>query len=286
MPRALVFGGSGQIGRPVLRALVAAGWTATAVSRHVQPVLDGVEWQAGDFDTLPAVGDAFDAIISCGPLDRFARWLHDARVQAPRVVAFGSTSVEVKHASDDAHERDLAARLAAGEAGVLAASARMQAAATLLRPTLVYGSGRDATLSRIAALARRTGFAVLPRGACGLRMPVHVEDLARAAVDCLPTSASHGRAYALPGGEALAYREMVHRVLQALQPPARLVEVPAPLFALALRAAQATGRLHGLGPAVVARMREDLVFDASAASRDFGYSPRAFAPTAAMFDAL
>lgn len=282
MPRALVFGGSGQVGQPVLHALVQAGWTATAVSRHARPALDGVAWRAGDFDTLPALGGTFDAIISCGPLDRFARWLYDTRVHAPRVVAFGSTSVEVKHASGDAHERDLAARLAAGEAGVLAACTRMQAAATLLRPTLVYGSGRDATLSRIAALARRTGVAVLPRGANGLRMPVHVDDLARAAVGCLPVAASHGRAYALPGGEALAYREMVHRVLQALQPPARLVEVPAPLFALAVRAAQAAGRLQGLGPAVVARMREDLVFDAGPASRDFGYAPRAFAPTAAM----
>lgn len=283
-PRALVFGGSGQIGRPVLHGLARAGWTVDAVSRHAQPDIGGVLWHAGGFDAMPVLADTYDAIVSCGPLDRFARWLHDAPVRAPRVVAFGSTSVEVKHASADAHERDLAARLATGEAGVFAAGARMQAAATLLRPTLVYGSGRDATLSRIAALARRTGFAVLPRGAHGLRMPVHVDDLARAALDCLPAAASHGRAYALPGGEVLAYREMVRRVLRALQPPARLLEVPAPLFSLAVRAAQATGRLQGLGPAVVARMRDDLVFDAGPAARDFGYAPRAFAPTVPMLD--
>ena len=30
----------------------------------------------------------------------------------------------------------------------------------------------------IAALARRTGVFVLPRDACGLRQPVHVDDLA------------------------------------------------------------------------------------------------------------
>ena len=37
--------------------------------------------------------------------------------------------------------------------------------------------------------------------------------------------------------------------------------------------------------AVIARMRDDLVFDAAPAARDFGYAPRVFSPTAAMFDA-
>ncbi|KAB8198542.1 nucleoside-diphosphate sugar epimerase, partial [Lysobacter maris] len=34
-----------------------------------------------------------------------------------------------------------------------------------------------------------------------------------------------------------------------------------------------------------ARMREDLVFDAGPAARDFGYAPRPFRPQAAMFRA-
>ena len=36
-------------------------------------------------------------------------------------------------------------------------------------------------------------------------------------------------------------------------------------------------------PGAVARMREDLVFDAAPARRDFGYDPRPFHPTAATF---
>jgi hypothetical protein len=43
------------------------------------------------------------------------------------------------------------------------------------------------------------------------------------------------------------------------------------------------GRADGLGDAVVARMRDDLVFDATPARRDFGYAPRPFQPTASMF---
>ncbi|PPT43957.1 nucleoside-diphosphate sugar epimerase, partial [Xanthomonas arboricola] len=44
-------------------------------------------------------------------------------------------------------------------------------AATVLRPTLVYGAGRDRTLTQIAGLAQRTGAFVLPANATGLRQP-------------------------------------------------------------------------------------------------------------------
>lgn len=284
MRSALVFGGSGQIGRPLLQCLCAAGWRVFAVSRAPRAAQAGVQWLRGDcagFDGSPA---QVDAIVSCGPLDHFARWCADATVAAPRVVAFGSTSGAVKHGSTDARERDLAVRLQAGEAGVFGAAQVRGAAATLLRPTLIYGSGRDRSLSRIAAMARRFGVFPLPRGACGLRQPVHVDDLADAALAAIDAIATQGRGYDLPGGETLPYREMVSRVLAALRPPARLIEVPAPLFTAALALARAGGRVQGLGDAVIARMREDLVFDAMPARRDFGYAPRQFAPTADMFD--
>jgi len=283
MPTALVFGGSGQIGEPLLRRLRATQWDVVAVSRSPRPDVDGLRWLRGDCDRVDGLPAAADAILSCGPLDHFARWHAQARVASPRVVAFGSTSLAVKHDSIDARERDLAARLQAAETALFADAGARGASATVLRPTLVYGSGRDRTLSRIAAIARRAGLFALPRGATGLRQPVHVDDLADAAFAALDADAAHGRAYELPGGETLPYRGMVARVLASLSPPARLVEVPAPLLATLLAAARATGRLRGFGDAALARMREDLVFDAAPARHDLGYAPRAFQPTAAMF---
>lgn len=281
---ALIFGGSGQIGQPLLHRLLRAGWQVTALSRQPQCGHAGVRWLRGELAALPTLPPRVDAIFSCGPLDAFAHWYAGSAIDAARVVAFGSTSVATKHESGDPRERDLAARLRAGEDAVFAAAQARGAAATVLRPTLVYGAGRDATLSRIAAVARRYGRLPLPRGACGLRQPVHVDDLAEAAWRATDAAASFGHAYALPGGETLAYREMVARVLAALQPSPRLVEVPAPLFALALRIARLGGRASGFGDAAVRRLREDLVFDAAPAQRDFGYAPRRFAPTAAMFE--
>lgn len=282
MRRALVFGGSGQIGASLLPRLQAAQWDVVAVSRQPQPASNGVQWLRGDLSGVEGIPAWVDAIFSCGPLDHFGRWYAASAVEAARVVAFGSTSVDAKASSIDPAERELALRLAEGERAVFAAAAARGAAATLLRPTLVYGAGRDQTLTRIATIARRWGWMLLPRDACGLRQPVHVDDLSVAALAACDAMAAHGQAYALAGGETLPYREMVARVLAVVQPPAALIELPAPLFHAAAWSVRMSGRA-GMGEGVVARLRSDLVFDVEPASRDFAYAPRAFRPTAEMF---
>ena len=284
MKHALVFGASGQIGRPLLTRLHTGGWRVTALTREDRNDEPGLHWLRGDFDRLPPLPAHVDAVFSCGPLDRFSHWYAGAATEAARVVAFGSTSAGVKADSPDDAERDVAQRLQMAEARVLDTAQARGAAATLLRPTLVYGVGRDHTLTRIAALARRWNRMLLPRRADGLRQPVHVDDLAAAAYGAALSPAAAGRTYALPGGEAVPYREMVARVLATLQPPPPLLEVPGPVFALLLRAAQARGIGTGLGDAAVQRMRTDLVFDAGPAQRDFGFDPRPFRPLRGMFE--
>jgi nucleoside-diphosphate-sugar epimerase len=274
---ALVFGGSGPIGAAVLARMAAAGdWNVVAVSREARRDAPGVRWLRGDLARCDGLPMAVDAIFSCGPLDHFARWYAQAGIDAPRVVAFGSTSATAKQASPDASERALATRLRDAEAGLFAAAAARGAAATVLRPTLVYGDGRDRTIARIASLARRLGWFVVPRNATGLRQPVHVDDLAAAALAACDAPVAHGRAYDLPGGEALPWREMVARTLASLSPRPRLVRVPMPVFRVALAAARLAGKAGGFGEGALARLREDLVFDDSAARTDFGYAPRPF----------
>lgn len=283
MRDALVFGGSGQIGAALVTLLVSTGWRVLAVSRHAQPHRPGVQWLRGDLQQVDGLPASVSAIFSCGPLDHFARWYASTAVDAPRVIAFGSTSIDVKKDSADARERDVAARLADGERSLFATAAAHGAGATVLRPTLVYGTGRDQTLTRIAAFARRRGFFLLPRHANGLRQPVHVDDLAMAALQACDAPATHGCVYALSGGETVSYRDMVKRVLDTLQPAPPLVELPAPLFRAALAAARLCGQAGGFGDAALARMQQDLVFDSAPAQRDFGYRPRAFRPSADMF---
>ncbi len=283
MKTALVFGASGQLGMPLLDRLRDDGWRVYAVSRSAHAEQPGLVWLHGDLAHVDGLPRQVRAIFSCGPLDQFAQWYARTPLPAPRVIAFGSTSIDVKRGSADAEERNLAARLREGERMLFETAAARGAAATVLRPTLVYGAGRDHNLTRLAQVARRLGRLMLPRDAVGLRQPAHVHDLADAAFRCIDAEAASGRAYALPGGETLTYREMVARVLAALAPPPKLHEVPSPLFNIALAAAHAAGFALDFNEAAVVRMRSDLVFDASDAQRDFGYSPRSFHPTAAMF---
>ena len=277
---ALVFGASGQIGEALLARLAGGGWQVFAVSRVPRPPAGGVTWLTGEFANVGGLPEAVDVVFSTGPLDGFAQWYARGQVATRRVVAFGSTSLDTKQASADAYERDIVARLQAAERLVFDTALANGASATVLRPTLVYGAGRDQTLARIAAMGRRMGFFVLPRGANGKRQPVHVDDLAHAALAVVDAPATDGKAYALPGGETLAYRDMVARTLAALDPPAKLWEVPMPVFRTALWLARKAGMMRGLTDDAVARMREDLVFDASPAWRDFGYAPRPFEPDA------
>lgn len=304
--RALVFGATGQIGAALLPLLHAEGVAVRAVSRRSQPAADapGLQWIRSDLEQAnldqansdsaesyesertegcaPLPRDC-DVIFSLGPLDAFARWQERAGPIAPRVVAFGSTSVRTKDASTDQAERELATRLRAAEDSLMAFGARHRIAVSILRPTLVYGCGRDRTLSRIAALARRHGVFMLPRSAIGLRQPVHVDDLATAAVACARQTQCADRAYDVPGGEAVGYRDMVSRVLGSLQPKPRLLTVPDWLFRATVRVANAMGAIGDAGRGVMDRLDQDLVFDAAPAHRDFGYAPRAFQCDAAMF---
>lgn len=281
--RALLFGGSGQIGEPLLAQLLAAGWEVTAVSRQARSDTPGVRWVQADLYGFWSDGQAFDAVLSCGPLDNFARWYAGSNVRSPRVVAFSSTSAEVKQDSAEPAERDVARRLQEAEQLLFMTASERGVAATVLRPTLIYGAARDKTLTSIARIALRTRVLVLPTCAKGLRQPVHVEDLAKAVLQVLPAASSHAQAYALGGGEVLPYNLMVRRVLATLRPRPLLLRVPTPLFLWALRKAHGRGRLLGMNEAVLERMRDPLAFDITPAQRDFGYAPRAFAVRSDMF---
>lgn len=270
-PPLLVFGLSGQLGDALRRRGLPL--PALALSRNPPASEPRIDWQRGSLASFDDT-HCYEAAISLGPLDAFARAVAEGRVRAGRIVAFGSTSVHVKSRSPDAAERDVAARLAEAEAALFAACRASGATAVVLRPTLVWGMGRDATLSRVVGLARRWPVLPLPLGAPGLRQPVHADDLAAAAQAALDTA--HSGAFDLPGAERLTFGEMLRRSVRAAAPACRPVPLPWPLFAAAGRALP---RLRGLA----SRLADDLVFDDSPARETLGWAPRGFAPTAGDF---
>ena len=281
--RALVLGASGQIGHFLLPELVAQGVSVEAVSRDAQPAQAGVTWSRFDLYVNGDAAQRPDVVFSLGPLDGLLAWLSRTRHRPARIVAFSSTSAATKRDSPDAAERALAVHLQRCEQALVTHCDARDIGWTILRPTLVYGCGMDANLSRIATLAQRWRFVPLPSDAIGLRQPVHAQDLAICAGAVASACQCLRKRYDLCGGEALSYREMVRRTVMCLTPPGRVLTLPWWLFRGMATLAVRLRLISDMTPGILERMRHDLVFSASEAERDFGWAPRPFRPQADQF---
>lgn len=282
-PPWLVFGLSGQVGTALLTALEPADPPLLALSRTPRMGDGRLRWMVGDLGSPPPLPREVRGIASLGPLDAFVDWFERSPLRPETVVALGSTSVHGKRDSPEPGEVALAGTLARCEERLVRAGERGGSRVTVLRPTLIYGNGRDRNLSRIVALARRWRFVPLPPSATGRRQPVHVADVAAAILACLRDPAAGGGLFDLPGGEVVAFDEMVRRTLHAAVPGARVVPVPRPVFLAAVRLLRRAGRLDGAGEGMLSRLDRDLTYDAAPACAALGHAPRAFEPAADMF---
>jgi nucleoside-diphosphate-sugar epimerase len=195
-----------------------------------------------------------------------------------RILAFSSTSIHSKAFSPEPEERKIAEQLAASEARLSIFCHTHDIALTLLRPTLIYDEGRDQNISQIEKIIEKFGFFVVCDGAKGQRQPIHAHDLAKAALGALMTPSTYHKAYDVSGGETLSYFDMVARIFKAKGRRVRIISLPIWLwrfgfFSLNLIRPQKTLK-RNINMAL--RMREDLVFSHSEATKDFGFSPKGF----------
>jgi len=195
---------------------------------------------------------------------------------ARRVAALSSTSLFAKKDSPDKGEQALVQGLHAGEQALRTWAETKGIEWVILRPTLIYGYGRDKNVTEILCFARRWGFFPLLGRADGLRQPVHAEDVATACVSALTAPEAMNRTYNLSGGETLSYREMVCRVFYSLGKSPYLVTIPRWLFRLAVTAVRLLPRYQHWTTEMAERMNRNLVFDHTDAARDLGFSPRPF----------
>lgn len=279
MTAVFVFGMSGQVGEALAPGLLARFAEVDALSRYPRDAISGVQWLEGSLEHMPKGGAmGHDLLVSLGPLDAFARWYRDERPSASRVIALGSTGLRDKSTSSDPGDRELALRLADAEAMLFEAGRERGSAVTVLRPTLLYGSRRDQSLTPLVQMARRWHVVPIPYAARGLRQPVHVADVASAILACLqaPAALTAGRAYDLPGGEVLSFDAMVRRTLEQHAAGARVLVLPGFVFQLL---AWVAGRLgKGPSPGSLSRLAADQTADAGPAHLAFGYQPGPFRP--------
>ncbi len=282
-----VLGASSLVGGCALPLLSGAGWQVAAYTRKAQQRAEsGVSWLVLPSGSLGRSVSQDDAVVTPYWICVAPLWVlpdYFSLIEASgarRVVALSSTSRFTKVGSGDTAENAIAAKLIESEARVQAWAEGRGIEWVVLRPTLIYGLGRDKNISEIARFIRRFGFFPLLGQAQGLRQPIHADDVATACVAALQAPDAANRAYNLSGGETLAYRDMVARVFAALGRPARWVTVPLWAFRLAVALLRCLPRYRHWSAAMAERMNRDLVFDHTDAARDLGFKPRGFTLTA------
>jgi uncharacterized protein YbjT (DUF2867 family) len=276
-----VFGGSGFVGRSVVRALCKRDYRVRVAVRrpelagHLQPLGKVGQIHAVQANLRypasvdAAMRDSHVAINLVGILAQGGAQTFDA-VQdkgagavAKAAAAAGARMVHVSAIGADENSLSAYARSkAAGEKAVLSAVP----SATVLRPSVVFGP-EDQFTNRFAALARMSPALPLIGGGVNKMQPVYVGDVASAVADAVDGKAKAGATYEIGGPEVLTMREIMEIILEITERNRMLISLPFGLAKLqALFLQFAPGALK-LTPDQVALLRSDnVVSDAAKAA--------------------
>ncbi|MDE3177872.1 MAG: complex I NDUFA9 subunit family protein [Pseudomonadota bacterium] len=299
---ATVFGGSGFLGRYIVRAFAQAGWRVRVAVRRpdlagflrtygavgqVEPVQANVRFPA----SLDAALEGAEVVVNATGIARESGrqrfesvHVHGAEAIARAARAAGARALtHISGLGADAHSANAyIASKGRGEEALRAAFPE----ATILRPSVVFGP-EDAFFNRFADLARF--LPVLPAfsGGAAKLQPVYVCDVALAAARALDGGLKPGATYELGGPEIMTLTEAMALALRFAERRRAIVPVPyAPSRWIAQATEIASLVSFGLFPEVLTTTRDSVDLlrsdnvvsaDAVAQGRDFaglGIAPR------------
>jgi uncharacterized protein YbjT (DUF2867 family) len=295
--RTAVLGGSGFIGRYVVKRLAARGDVVPVGCRNaeaakflrvmgdvgqVEPLNVAIDdevvlsaFLAGSGALVSCVGilresgsQTFERVHHTGPA-LLARLARDAGVE--RFVHISAIGADSRSPSAYARTK------AAGEAAVRDAFPTV----TILRPSLVFGP-EDQFFNRFAALATISPVLPLIGGGETRFQPVYVGDVADAVIKCLDDSATAGRIYELGGPKIYTFRQIFELLLNEIRRKRWLLDLP---FGVAELQARLMSMLPNppLTPDQVELLKRDKVVSSGAlglASLNIGPTPvEAILPT-------
>jgi uncharacterized protein YbjT (DUF2867 family) len=284
----MVTGGSGFLGRFVLREATRRGYEVAALTRSpaaaaavralgARPV--GGDLAARGPAAAAALAEAFSAgdvlvnLASLGFGDAPAIVAAAERAQVRGAVFVSTTAVTTTLPAASKRVR-LAAEQRIAESGL---------DWIILRPTMIYGAPGDRNLSRLLPLLCRVPVLPVPGGG-HLQQPVHVADVAHAVLAAAELiaagradSGAGGVTYDLAGPVPLTFGELLRTAGQAVGSRTRFVPVPLPPVLAAARGYELVSRSPRIRAEQVRRLAEDKAFGIRPAARDLGFAPRSFA---------
>jgi uncharacterized protein YbjT (DUF2867 family) len=235
-----IFGGSGFLGRHVVRALARQEYRIRVAVRrpdlagHLQPLgrvgqIHAVQANVRNRVSVAAAVRGSDVVINLVGI-----LFESGRQRFETVQGFGAESVALAAAAENAlmihvsaigadeHSRSAyACSKAEGERLVLAATPE----ATIFRPSVVFGPNDD-FFNRFAALARMAPALPLVGGGTTRFQSVYAGDVAEAIAKAVAGQAGAGKVYELGGPEVMTFKEILRYVLTTIGRRRLLVPIP------------------------------------------------------------
>lgn len=239
--RVTVFGGSGFIGRAIVRlltqqgAMVTVGCTDVEAAKSLKTM--GMPGQVAvvkadvlDKDAVSRALTGADHVVNLvGLLAPHGRHsFSKVHADAPGMIAAGAAAagvrslVQVSAIGADADSKSAYARTkAAGEENARKAFPDT----VVLRPSVVFGPD-DGFFNRFADLAAKAPAMPLIGGARTLFQPVYVDDVAAAVLAVLGQSKAAGKTYELGGPDVVSLRKVMTIVMEQTQRQRPFVPLP------------------------------------------------------------
>ena len=238
-----IYGGSGFLGRHVVRALAKRHYRIRVAVRrpelagHLQPLgrvgqIHAVQTNLRNAASVEAAARGAHVLINLvGILSEHGRQKFDsvhtygAEQVALAATAHGASLVHISAIGADENSPSHYGRSKAqAEKLVLAA----QPQAVIVRPSIMFGP-EDDFFNRFASMARMSPFLPLIGGGETRFQPVFVGDVARAIADAVDGKLRGGATYELGGPEVKSFKELMQFVLATIE--RKRILLPLPFFA-------------------------------------------------------
>jgi len=283
----LVTGGTGLVGRHLVRALLARGHGVRCLVRSVdragQVLPPEVELVRGDINDRAAVDKACTgvdrvfhlvAVIRENGADTFEHINVEGTLNL--VVAAGQAGVKhFVHLSalgvSDNPKYKYAYSKWRGEETVQQSGLTW----TILRPSVIYGNGFG-FFDRLAQSLRFTPrpFVPVPGKGTALFQPVAVEDVTRCLIKLIESPALVGKVIEIGGPEHLSYAQMLDLLLERLDEKRYKFYVPMFLMRLTVPLMGSFLKDPPVTTVELKQMELDNVTDTQAVEKTFGFKPR------------
>jgi len=253
-----VFGGSGFLGRHVVRALCKRGYRIRVAVRrpdltgHLQPLgrvgqIHAVQANLRYPKSVEAAARDADIVINLvGILFEHGRQRFDtvqafgAEAVALAATAFGARLIHVSAiGADESSPSHYARTKGVGEKLVLAA----MPSAAVLRPSIVFGP-EDDFFNKFAAMARIAPALPLIGGGATRFQPVFAGDIALAVLAAIDRPQTGGAIYELGGPQVMSFKELMQFVLATIERRRLLAPIPFGLARYMAAMLELLGKLH------------------------------------------